>query len=84
MYGTAIGEPKQEGKLRDTVKHRQKKYLNNVIETDHTELKQLSRPVWSIKSQKTASTTVMGFDALKNRPPAARRLFRGELKAINV
>lgn len=44
-YDAAIGELKREGKLDQETEHRQVKYLNNVIETDHGKLKMLIKPV---------------------------------------
>lgn len=64
-YGIAIGELKKDGKLTDTVKHRQVKYLNNVIEADHGKLKQLIRPVRGFKTLKTAYATIRGFEVMR-------------------
>ncbi len=44
-YAIAISELKAEGKCPQDTVHRQVKYLNNVIETNHGKLKQLIRPV---------------------------------------
>lgn len=40
----ALAELKKEGKCPEETLHRQVKYLNNVIETDHGKLKQRIRP----------------------------------------
>ncbi|GBR55100.1 putative transposase [Neokomagataea thailandica NBRC 106555] len=64
-YGSAINELKKNGKLPDTVKHRQVKYLNNVIEADRGKLKQLIRPVRGFKSLKTAYATIKGFEVMR-------------------
>jgi len=53
-YDIAIGELKKGGKLPNTVKHRQVKYLNNVIEADHGKLKQLIHSVHGFKSYATS------------------------------
>ena len=44
-YAAAIAELKAEGKCPTETRHRQVKYLNNVIEADHGKLEQLIRPV---------------------------------------
>jgi len=64
-YGLAISELKKYGKLSDTVKHRQVKYLNNVIEADHGKLKQLIKPVRGFKTLKTAYATIKGFEVMR-------------------
>ena len=43
-YATAIAELKAEGKCPTETRHRQVKYLNNVIEADHGKLKLLTDP----------------------------------------
>lgn len=63
-YGIAISELKKDGKLPDTVKHRQVKYLNNVIESDHGKLKQLIKPVRGFNTLKTAYATIKGFEVM--------------------
>ena len=40
----AIAELKAEGKCPDETRHRQVKYLNNVVEADHGKLKRLILP----------------------------------------
>lgn len=53
-FGPAIAELKEEGKCPEDTQHRQVKYLNNNIETDHGKLKRLINPVRGFKSKKTA------------------------------
>ncbi|WP_406586463.1 IS6 family transposase [Asaia lannensis] len=87
-YGIAISELKKEGKLPDTVEHRQVKYLNNVIEADHGKLKQLIRPARGFKTLKTAYATIKGFEvmrALKKgqaRPWQQEKGIMGEVRLI--
>ena len=57
----AISELKAEGKCPQSTVLRQVKYLNNVLEADHGELKQLIRPVRGFKTLKTAYATIMGL-----------------------
>ena len=49
---------------KDT-RHRQVKYLNNVIEADHGKLKLLIRPVRGFKTLKTAYATIKGFEVMR-------------------
>ena len=48
-YAAAIAELKAEGKCPKDTRHRQVKYLNNVIEADHGKLKLLIRPVRGVQ-----------------------------------
>ncbi|GBR03667.1 putative transposase [Acetobacter oeni LMG 21952] len=63
--GIAIAELQKEGKLSRNLKHRQVKYLNNVIEADHGKLKQLIKPVRGFKILKTAYATLRGFEVMR-------------------
>jgi IS6 family transposase len=64
-YGIAISALKAEGKCPQDTVHRQVKYLNNVIESDHDKLKQLIRPVRGFKTLKTAYATIKGFEVMR-------------------
>ena len=64
-YAAAIAELKAEGKCPTETRHRQVKYLNNVIEADHGKLKQLIRPVRGFKTMKTAYATIKGFEVMR-------------------
>ncbi|GBR55038.1 putative transposase [Neokomagataea thailandica NBRC 106555] len=75
-YGIAINELQKNGKLPDTVKHRQVKSLNNVIEADHGKLKQLIRPVRGFKSLKTAYATIKGFEVMRVLKKGQAELFQ--------
>ncbi len=57
-YATAIAELKAEGKCPTETRHRQVKYLNNVVEAGHGKLKLLIRPVRGFKTLKTAYATI--------------------------
>ena len=61
-YAAAIAELKAEGKCPKDTRHRQVKYLNNVVEADHGKLKLLIRPVRGFKTLKTAYATIKGFE----------------------
>ena len=64
-FGVAINELKQEGKLLDDVVHRQIKYLNNRLESDHGKLKRLIHPTRGFQSMKTAYATIKGFEVMR-------------------
>ena len=64
-YAGAIAELKAEGKCPTETRHRQVKYLNNVIEADHGKLKLLIRPVRGFKTLKTAYATIRGFEVMR-------------------
>ena len=61
----AIAGLKAEGKYPTETRHRQVKYLNNVVEADHRTLKLLIRPVRGFKTLKTAYATIKGFEGMR-------------------
>ena len=54
-----------KGKCSPDVEHRQVKYLNNVIESDHGKLKRLIKPNLGFKSMKSAYATLKGFEVMR-------------------
>jgi transposase-like protein len=64
-YIKAIAELKEEGKCSAELEHRQVKYLNNIIESDHGKLKRLIKPTLGFKSMKTAYATIKGFEVMR-------------------
>ena len=76
-YAAAIAELKKEGKCPKETEHRQVKYLNNVVESDHGKLKQLIRPVRGFKTLKTAYATIKGFEVM-------RALRKGQAAIFNL
>jgi transposase-like protein len=76
-YAAALAELKAEGKCPKDTRHRQVKYLNNVIEADHGKLKQLIRPVRGFKTLKTAYATIKGFEVM-------RALRKGQAAIFNI
>ena len=64
-YGKAIKELKNDDKCSAELKHRQVKYLNNIIESDHGKLKRLIKPTLGFKSMKTAYATIKGFEIMR-------------------
>ena len=74
-YAAAIAELKAEGKCPTQTRHRQAKYLNNVIEADHGKLKQLIRPVRGFKTLKTAYATINGFEVMRALRKGQAKMF---------
>ncbi|KTR07040.1 transposase [Aureimonas ureilytica] len=64
-YNEAIASLRKEGRLPPTCEHRQVKFLNNRLESDHGKLKQRIRPVRGFKSRKTAHNTIRGFEVMR-------------------
>ena len=64
-----------QGKCPDETRHRQVKYLNNVVEADHGKLKLLLGPVRGFKTLKTAYATLKGFEVM-------RALRKGQARAF--
>lgn len=64
-YNKAIAELKAVGKCSEGLEHRQVKYLNNIIESDHGKLKRLIKPTLGFKSMKTAYATIKGFEIMR-------------------
>jgi transposase, IS6 family len=65
-YGKAIKELKANGQCQVDLEHRQVKYLNNIIKSDHGKLKRLIKPTLGFKSMKTAYATIKGFVVMPN------------------
>jgi len=64
LDGIAIAELKAEGKCPQAPAHRQVKYLDNIVETDHGKLKRLIKPALGFKSMKTAYATLKDFEVM--------------------
>ncbi len=63
-YPKAIKELKAAKKLPETVKLRQIKYLNNIVEQDHPWLKRLVKPGMGFDSFNTARRTIRGYEIM--------------------
>jgi len=64
-YPKAIQRLQAEGLLPQDVEHRTSKYLNNIIEADHSALKRVIRPTRGFQTMKTAAATLMGFETMR-------------------
>lgn len=63
-YPVAIKTLKADEFLEETTELRQSKYLNNVIEQDHRNIKRLTKPMMGFGSFKTARRTLSGIEAM--------------------
>jgi hypothetical protein len=87
-YPLAIAELKREGRCPPEVVHRRAKYLNNVIEADHGQLKRLIRPTLSFESMRTAYATIKGFEVMRalkkgqDGPHQVQDGIRGEVRSV--
>ncbi len=63
-YPVAMETLKEEETLTETTKLRQVKYLNNVVEQDHRNIKRITRPMMGFKSFNSARRTLKGIEAM--------------------
>jgi transposase, IS6 family len=63
-YPIAIEALKVDETLETTTELRQSKYLNNVIEHDHRNIKRLTKPMMGFSSFNTARRTLRGIEAM--------------------
>ena len=76
-YIKAIKQLQDEGKCSVDVEHRQDKYLNNIIESDHGKLKRLIKATLGFKSMKTAYATIKGFEIMRMFKKGQFELWKG-------
>jgi transposase, IS6 family len=81
-YPAAVLDLKQEGTIRQRCRLRQCKYLNNIVEQDHRNVK---RRTWLAKGYGSVSTawrTLRGIEAMEMiRKGRARRVAKGDIVA---
>jgi IS6 family transposase len=63
-YPKAASEMKKDGELWRRSRLRQVKYLNNIVEQDHRNVKRLTRPGLGFGSFWTARRTLAGYEAM--------------------
>jgi transposase-like protein len=63
-YPVAINELKQDQTLKAETELRQRKYLNNIIEQDHRNIKRIVKPMMGFQSFNTARRTLRGIEAM--------------------
>lgn len=64
-YGATLKQFKSEGKWSPDIEHRQVKYLNKRIESDHGKLKRLIKPTLGGGSMQSAHTPLKGFEIMR-------------------
>ena len=63
-YPKAIDELKEKEELSEQVELRQNKYLNNIVEQDHRQIKRLVKPGMGFGSFNTARRTIKGYEIM--------------------
>jgi len=63
-YPVAMEALKEDETLAETTELRQVKYLNNVVEQDHRNIKRITRPMMGFKSFNSARRTLRGIEAM--------------------
>lgn len=63
-HPVAIDELKEEQTLKAETELRQSKYLNNIIEQDHRNVKRIAKPMMRFQSFNTAKRTLRGIKAM--------------------
>ncbi|MCC4085733.1 transposase [Enterococcus faecalis] len=69
----AVKELKEEGTLADSVNHWKSKYLNNILEQDHCQVKGKFPYGNSFQSTYTAATTIKGIEVVSALYKESRR-----------
>jgi IS6 family transposase len=88
-YVGAIKQLKNESLCPSDLEHRQIKYLNNIIESDHGKLKRLIKPTLGFKTMKTAYATIKGFEVMRMFKKGQMDIWKygqgitGEIRLIN-
>jgi transposase-like protein len=75
-YPVAIETLKADETIATETQLRQSKYLNNVIEQDHTNIKRIVKPMIGFKSFNTARRTLSGIEAMN-------MIRKGQVKGID-
>ena len=63
-YPVAVAALKQGKTMKAETERRQSKYLNNMIEPDHRNVKQIVKPMMGFQSFNTARRTLRGMEAM--------------------
>ncbi|MEP0983790.1 IS6 family transposase [Leptolyngbya sp. FACHB-17] len=74
-YPVAMDELKQDQTLKAETELRQCKYLNNLIEQDHRNIKRIVKPMMGFQSFNTARRTLRGIEAMN-------MMRKGQVKGI--
>ncbi len=74
-YPVAMDELKQDQTLKAETELRQSKYLNNLIEQDHHNIKRIAKPIMGFQSFNTVRRTLRGIEAMN-------MIRKGQVKGI--
>lgn len=75
-YPVAVEALKGDETLAAETEYRQSKYLNNIIEQDHRNIKRLTKPMMGFGSFKTARRTLSGIEAMS-------MIRKGQVKGVS-
>lgn len=75
-YPVAMDELKRDKTLKTETELRQRKYLNNIIEQDHRNVKRIVKPMMGFQSFNTARRTLRGIEAMN-------MIRKGQVNGIN-
>jgi IS6 family transposase len=75
-YPVAMDELKQDKTLKAETELRQCKYLNNIIEQDHRNIKRIVKPIMEFQSFNSARRTLCGIEAMA-------MIRKGQVKGIS-
>lgn len=75
-YPVAMDELKQDKTLKDQTELRQSKYLNNMIEQDHRNVKRIVKPMMEFQSFNSARRTLREIEAMA-------MIRKGQMKGIS-
>ena len=85
-FPPAIAAAKSVGALSVEVEHRQVKYLNNLVESDHRRIKRVIRHGLGFGSFRTAQQTISGYEAMymvrKGQATSRPGVYLDEVKVI--
>lgn len=78
-YPVAIETLKADGTIAEEMELRQIKYLNNIIEQDHRNIKRIVKPMMKFKSFHSARRTLSGIEAMNMiRKGQVKRISKGD------
>ncbi len=81
-YPVAMAALKADETLLETTELRQSKYLNNIIEQDHRNIKRIVKPMIGFKSFNTAKRTLKGIEAMNMiRKGQVQGVEKGDVRA---
>nr|MBD3886987.1 DDE-type integrase/transposase/recombinase [Phormidium tenue FACHB-886] len=78
-YPVAIDELREDQTLKAETELRQSKYLNNIVEQDHRNIKRIVKPMMGFKSFNSARRALSGIEAMSMiRKGQVKRVKQGD------